>query len=172
MDEDLYPTRHLTSENTDYHGRRDRVHAGDGGGEAPLRRCLTAQLWLVRGIGECPKFLTPFPQKPAVTPAQSVPSALAVTVKVIILQFGSPYREHHPNVTTARHPLTPHTTLLQQRCGGVLTPALPTPPLKQLKLCQTPNALAEALRTMCLPEANDFPVHVEVVQGKSQGQEL
>lgn len=117
-----------------------------------------------RGMPQIPH---PLPTDTAVTPAQSVPSALAVTVKVIILQCGSPYRERHPNVTTVRHPLTPHTTLLQQRCGGVLTPAL-----KQLKLCQTPNALAEPLRTMCLPEANDFLVHVEVVQGKSQGQEL
>lgn len=75
---------------------RDYVH---------LCCCVSAQLWLVLGIRRSPRLLTPFPQKSMLMYAQSIPSALAVTVKVIILQFGFLYREHHPSIDTVRHPL-------------------------------------------------------------------
>lgn len=108
------------------------------------------------------RLLIPFPQKFRVTHAQSIPSALATTVKVISLQFRSLQRTFtlpHTALPSISSPPSSHTQ--SSAAPAFQTPSTARPCLKQLKLCQTSNMLAGALYTMCLPEANDLFVYVK-----------
>lgn len=124
--------------------------------------CVTAQARLVLGIRGSFRLLTPFPQKFMLTHAQSIPSALTTTVKVISLQFRSLWRTStlpHTALPSISSPPSSHTQ--SSAAPAFQTPSTARPCWKQLKLCQNSNMLAEALHTMCLPEANDLFVYVE-----------